>query len=281
MRGILKFMFLVAAMLTVAPHLSAADPLVTGVVLLVATPIVLNLVTPYVNTGILGANTIGARLVYENAKVALNKAFPLKPGEQRAQASELVKLTQGFLRLERAIAAGITSYEFPMFINQVAQQQGIMFNTEYRLNQQDSFITSEVGIFLGAPASSVDASFLLDTYPNPDRYGANAVPMQAVYNGSLNVTVNGDILIPIWDLTRHYYAPETQATAAPGVGSPIDQKRLSDDGFYPMEPNVVFIGSKKNTIKIDLPAAPASFLANSRIIIMFRGVLAQNSTVVS
>lgn len=226
-------------------------------------------------------NTVGARLVFENAKAAINKAFPIAPGQTRPQASELCKLTQSYLRLEREFIAGLTSYEFPMLINQINQQQGVMFNTEQRLNQQDSFVTSEVGIFLAAPASGTDATFLLDTYSNPVVYGANAVAMQTLYNGQLSVTVNNDILIPTWDVARHYYAPETQATAAPGAGSPLDQRRLSCDGFYPMEPNVVFIGSKKNVVKIELPAAPATVQANSRIVILFRGVLAQNSTVVS
>jgi len=222
-------------------------------------------------------NTIGARLVFDNAKRAIDQAFPA--GANGQPASAFCKLTQSYLRTERTLVTNVTSYEFPILIN--ASINGTINNTEQRLNQQDSFVCSEVGIFIGAPSSSADATYTLDTYANPVTYGVASVPMQTVWNGNFTISVNNDILMPAWDVARHYYAPETQATAAPAAGSPIDQKRLAVDGFYPMEPNVIFIGSKKNTLKIDLPAALAAVLADSRLIIVLRGVLAQNSTPVS
>lgn len=227
-------------------------------------------------------NTIAARMVFDNAKRAINAAFPVPASDpNRAPASELCKLTQSYLRLEQAIALNKTEYNFPVLVNQTTQ--GI-FLTEQRLNQQDSFVISEVGIFLGLPGSSSvsDTAFVPDTYPNPFNYGAaTATAMQAIYSGLMKITVNNDVLMTAWDVARHYYAPETQATAAAGAGSPIDQKRLAVDSFYPMEPNIVLIGSKNNQIQITLPQPPTAIAANSRLIIILRGVLAQNSTVVS
>lgn len=223
-------------------------------------------------------NSIAARMVFENAKIAINKAFPIDPAKPRPPASELCKLTQSYLRLERDLSINQSTYEFPILVNQ--GQTGI-FNTEQRLNQQDSFVCSEVGIFVAAPSSETDAAFIPLTYPNPFVFGANADPLNALYSGSLNIAVNNDILVPAWDILRHYVAPQTQQTAAAGAGSPLDENFGHEYGFYPMEPNVVFIGSKKNTIKIELPAPLTAVLANSRIVMILRGVLAQNSTVVS
>ncbi len=223
-------------------------------------------------------NSVAARMVFENAKIAINKAFPIDPNKPRPQASELCKLTQSYLRLERELIVNESVYEFPMLIN--SGQQGA-FNTERRLDQQDSFITSEVGIFLLAPASDTDATAIPMTYPNPDILGANAVPMQAIYSAAMNIAVNNDILLPSLDLLRHLVIPETQRTAAPGAGSPLDENFGHEYGFYPMEPNVVFIGSKKNTLKIQLAAPLTAVQANSRLVVLLRGVLAQNSTVVS
>ena len=87
--------------------------------------------------------------------------------------------------------------------------------------------------------------------------------------------------MPNWDLFKHYNAPETQQTQALGVASPADQVRGSFDGFYPVEPNIVLIGSKNNVIAINLPAGLATVQANSRIVVIARGITAQNSTVVS
>lgn len=216
---------------------------------------------------------LDARMVYQNAKAALQKAFP-KLTEDIAQ---VCKLTQSTYRLEQPLVTGQTSFTFPVLAN-----QQVFSNTEQRLNQQDSALIYSVGVFAGAPTSATDAAFIPDTYPNPVKYGANAIPLNSLWNGSnLKFTVNNDILIPNWDVLKHFNAPETQQTAAIGAGSPQDQFRGSWDGFYPLEPNIVMIGSKNNVINLELAQGLTSVLANSRAIIILRCITAQNSTVVS
>lgn len=225
-------------------------------------------------TGILGMNSIAARMVYDNAKKAIQTAFSDKPN-----ILSQCKLTQGFLRVSQALVVGQTLYQFPVLVNET--QLGI-FNTEQRLNQQDSFVISELGIFLSAPASTTDATYRLQTYANTQVFtGANAAAVQAVYNGAFSLTINNDILIPKWDLFRHLVINQTQQTAALGAASPNDQIDGKADGFYPVEPNLVLIGSKNNVLQIQLPVGVTAIQANSRIEILMRGVVAQNSTVVS
>lgn len=215
---------------------------------------------------------IDGRLIYENAKVALRKAFPDVPN-----IAEICKLTQSTYRFEQPLVAGNTQYQFPVLVN-----EALFANTEKRLLQQDSAVVYSLGVFVGAPASATDAAFLPDTYPSPVKYGANAAPLASVWNGSnLSIAVNNDILIPNWDVYKHYNAAETQQTAALGAGSPMDQSRGSFDGFYPMEPNIVLIGSKNNVIQVTLAQGITSVKADSRIIIIVRAITAQNSTVVS
>lgn len=218
-------------------------------------------------------NSIAARMVFDNAKVAIRNAFPNNPS-----IVEQVKLTQGVLRFSQALNNNSTLYQFPILVNET--QLGI-FNTEIRLNLQDSFVVSTLGIFVSTPSSGVDTAYRLMTYPNTIAFGANAGPLYGLYNGSLKLTVNNNVYIPQWDVFRHLYQPENQQTAALGAGSPGDQINGCFDAFYPVEPNVVFIGSKNNVLQIQLPAALSSVQANSRVEIVVRGVLAQNSTVVS
>ena len=84
-----------------------------------------------------------------------------------------------------------------------------------------------------------------------------------------------------WDLLRHFKINQTQQTAAFAANSPIDQTDLSPDGWYPMQPFIMMIGAQNIIITVTVPKAHTTVDANARIILMFRGVLAQQSTVVN
>lgn len=217
-------------------------------------------------------NNVAGRMIYDNAKKALYRAFA---GTNPNLNIEQFKLTQSFIRLEQNIAVGTTNYNFPLLSNQAAAT-----NTEQRLNLQDSFVISEIGMYLALPTSATDATYRLTTNASPfifTQFAQNRI----FYNGKLTISVNNNTILPAWDLQRHYYSPETQQTAAFGAASPIDQLRSEVDGMYACEPNIVLVGSKNYQIGIQLPAGLTAIDANSRVILMFRGILAQNSTVVS
>ena len=71
--------------------------------------------------------------------------------------------------------------------------------------------------------------------------------------------------------------PQTQQTAA--VNSPKDQ--FNGNYSSVVEPNLVLIGQKNSLFNITIPSAFAALDANTKVIIVVRGVLAQNVTVVS
>lgn len=216
-------------------------------------------------------DNINARLVFSNAIASIKKAFKDVPNFDIRK----FKLTQSFIRLELALVSGQSSYRFNLLSNQTAQ-----FNTEQRLNLQDSFVPDSVGFFQALPTSSTDITFKPLTYANPFLF-TNPLSHQSLYNGQLSIMINNNNIIPNWDLWRHWVSPQTQQTAAAGAGSPIDELHGNNDGFWPMEPNVVLIGSKNYQINVSLPAPTGTMDTNSRMILYFRGILAQNSTVVS
>lgn len=216
---------------------------------------------------VLGINSIAARMVYDNARSLLAAAFP-------GQNPSNFKCTQSYLRLELALSTAITNYQFQI----LNQTTGAQFNTEQRLNLQDSFVISSLGVFLALPTGATDTTFELDTYPSPVKY-AQDVPMTTLYNGQLQIKINNDVVVPAWDIQQHFYRPQTQLTAA--ANSPLDQKRLAEDSMIAVEPNIIAIGSKNTQISIVLPTAMTAVDANSRVVLLMRGVLAQNSTVVS
>ena len=221
------------------------------------------------------ASTVGTRLAFEKAKEAINRA-----GFSLGQAV----LSQSYLRLEVGLSTTITSYQFPVLTNDVSSSNTTSFNTEQRLNLQDAFVCSSIGLFFCAPASTTATNFKLFTYPNTANFTTanSAAALLSWYNSSLSLTVNNRQIVPAYDLYRHYYVPQQQETLdADYTGSGInyvDQNDGSSSGFYPVEPAWVLVGSKQNVLQVQLQQAMAAVQANSRAVIIMRGHLAQNVT---
>jgi hypothetical protein len=232
-------------------------------------------------------NSIAARQDFDVAVHIFNNAFnPVRlsngnPNPNYNPSFDSVsafRLSQSVLRLEQPTVSTSTLYNFPVLTN--IQNQAQQFNTETRLNIQDSFVPTHVGFFLALPSGVTDTTFKLMTYPNPVIL-TNAVQMQAYYNGVMSIMINNVQYTQKWDLWRHWQTNQTQQTAALGAGSPEDQFNGADDGFYPMQPFILLIGSQNIQVNINLPVSPTAVDANSRLVLMFRGILAQNSTVVN
>jgi len=221
------------------------------------------------------ASTVGSRLAFEKAKQAIqNAGFSL----------QTAVLSQSYLRLEVALSTTITSYQFPVLVNDVSSSNTTSFNTEQRLNLQDAFVVSQMGLFFAVPSSSTSNSFPLYTYANP--YGFSSANTGASinnwYNSSLSLTVNNRQIVPAYDLYRHKYVPQQQQASGAYYTSSginfVDQQDGSSDGFYPIEPSWVLVGSKQNVLTVQLNQAMTAVEANSRAIIIFRGHLGQNVT---
>lgn len=215
------------------------------------------------------ASQIGARLVFDNAKALIGNA-----GFSVGQAV----LSQSYIRSEIALTTNTTSYHIPVLVNDT-QTSASSFNTENRLQLQDAFVVSSIFVGVAAPASATDTEFKPLTYNNAQVFSGagEADALLSLYNGNLSWVVNNRQIIPSWDLFRHYWVPQTQEATQAGANTGIDQID-SDAGFYPMEPNAVLVGSKNNQISINLPSALAAVKASSRLVVIFRGILAQNVT---
>jgi len=144
------------------------------------------------------ASQIGQRLAFQNASNAVKRA-----GQSPANAV----LSQSFLRLETGLVTGNTQYKFDILVNENTQTTN--FNTQLKLNLQDSFIVSQIGFFLAAPSSATATDFRLMTYPNRTAF-ANASTLNSIYNGFMSLTINQRTIIPNWDLYKHLDVPQTQ-----------------------------------------------------------------------
>jgi hypothetical protein len=221
---------------------------------------------------------INARLVYRNAVQKMRQAG-VNP--------QTAILSQSYLRLELVASASKTSYQFGVLVND-APAGATTRPTENRLNLQDAFYTSSVQMFISRTSSTNTTNFALNSYPNPRILGATATDttgLYNLYNGQLSLTVNNRVITPSWDLYRHLSIPQTQQlTASPVISSSsiaYDQFEGLTSGSCACEPNWVLIGSKNNNLSLNLPSAISTVTDTTLIVMILRGVLAQNVTVVS
>lgn len=211
----------------------------------------------------------GARLVFKNAQDALVRA-----GVNPSAAI----LSQGYLRFENFLTTTKTSYDFGVLNNQTISGQA-QSPTEQRLNLQDAFYISEIMVYVAKATSSTDSSFKLETFPSPTTFSTSGVAaaLYTLYNGQLSLTINNRQVVPTSDLTKFLQVPQTQATGA--TNPPVNQF----DGAWAnvVEPNLVLIGQKNSLFNITIPSAFAATETYQKVVILVRGVLAQNVTSVS
>lgn len=224
---------------------------------------------------------------YENARQTIFDAWINSFGGNATECWNYVnslKLSQNDIRLENKLTAANTNYLFGTIQNQVSTTN-IQFATEERLNQQDTLIATEFAVMVGLAANDNDTLFEIFPFANPAIFGAAdaAIINAGLYaNGKIKISVNNDVIVPSRRLLANKYVPETQLTAAPGAGSPITEFDGAVDGLVTMEPNIYLIGSKNSVPEIILPSALTGLSsANVRVVLLFSGFTAQNSTVVS
>ncbi len=196
-----------------------------------------------------------------------------------------VVLTQSYLRSEFTGLTTQAAYNVPVL--QTDTINGPSFPTEKRLALQDSFVVSGVGMYLASPASAADGAYRLVTFPDPTLFATAgaAAALWALYNAYMYITVNQRQLVVAWPLLRHYIANQTQG----GVGVtaqtvfPIDQNDFSTDAIAPIMPTVIFVGSTKISVTVQMSQAIATLQASTglRVVFIWYGHLAQNSTSVN
>lgn len=193
-----------------------------------------------------------------------------------------LKLSQSEIRLEVELNTNNNIFSFGVTPQQ-NNSTNVVFKTENRLNLQDTLVVSEYGIYVGRPSSQTAADFQLRTYGNTIDFPTGAAELDTKFfnNAYFQIKANNDVIIPYRGLFNHLYRGQTQETAPLGAGSPDDQIRGAEDGQITMEPNMLLIGSKNYVPQIVLPTNLTAVDTFTRAVIIFRGILAQNSTVVN
>jgi len=209
-----------------------------------------------------------------------------------------VRLTQSTLLISKPILPTVATYQFDVLETQTATLVG----DEIRLNLNDEFIITTMGVYLEADVTStldgrttIVGGRTLFTYV-PVETSSSLVTLNDVYNGALQISVNNIVYLDKWDTKKHECRPRTQyanfgaaAAAFNKVNAAQASSEFSKNAMFPVEPLLTLSGAKKNTITLTLPNAVTTgtfavltddgstlTYTINRIALLMRGLNAQN-----
>jgi hypothetical protein len=218
----------------------------------------------------------GSRQVFDNARRLVDAA---------GLSTQQTVLSQSYIRSEVALSTTTTTYHVPILINDNQNGSTSSFPTSALLNLQDAFVISGLFVGFANTADNTTSAFRINTYPSAINSGsqAAATSMFTLYNGSLQLTVNNRQILTQFPVSNCLYIPQTQGLTTQAASSPfnaIDQNEQFAGATYPMEPNIVLVGSKNNVCQVVLPAAIGTLptAGAPRLVVIFTGILAQNCT---
>ena len=170
-----------------------------------------------------------------------------------------VRLTQSSLFLRKPINPTVTSYSFDVLETQTATLQ----NDEIRLNINDEFIVTQMGLYLtGIISRTVEGNTTqysglnLYTHALQNLDFIKGQSLISFYDGALKIAVNNIVYLEKWDTRKHYIAPTTQyGNQASGVQATLPSNEFGKDGMYSVEPMITLSGAKKNDLSLTLPQA--------------------------
>lgn len=209
----------------------------------------------------------------------------------RAQGKGNVRLTRSTLYLSKPISTSSTTYNFDVLETQNATLAG----NEIRLNLNDEFIITSIGMYIETLVTDKTASTAYGTkllsYA-PLQLKSSFAGLTAFWNGALQISVNNIVYLDKFDTAKCQYVPFAQegpaSVATTVVNSTIGAVDYSTNGMIDIEPMLTLSGAKKNTITLTLPSAitaPSSditvdsgtiTLTSQRVVFVARGLNAQN-----
>lgn len=165
--------------------------------------------------------------------------------------------TPGYIRSEVVLGStGVVA--FPIAVN----QGGTTRVTEQRLQQNDAFMCTHIGVFLGkrnTAAGSPASNSLLHTFPNPRVFASatELVNVPGYFNGRLAIRVNEKVYLDALDMLSFQRVTEAQQGTAVSTVATTGVLALSaweqNQAFKRMTPAINFNGLARNEVTLTLP----------------------------
>lgn len=206
-----------------------------------------------------------------------------------------IRVAQSYVWSEIPLNANTSDY----VLNVIDQQYNVgntnLLPSERRIKQQDVFFS--YALFFGIRVTVANwqgQTQQIMTFPSATVNGPapflfpDIDALLGIWNlGDLNVTVNGDVLTPAWDMSQHLVINQTQASIGGVPPNPnYDQVNQAEDGWLITEPNWIINGGNNNLYQVTYPnnyssifgGVNASTTSTVNLIMRLDGFLAQNAS---
>jgi hypothetical protein len=216
-------------------------------------------------TAVVGATSENAKTKFETS-TAISFATAGMLAVPRSKGGDLAKLREkygpgrvianSYIRMEAYLENGKAEYSFSHRI------LGTEVSTERKLNDQDGFLITDLGIFLLAESKTIAGIGVLQTYPNPIQFPDGAAG--GVLNAHLEHLYNGFFSAKIGDTTwlpdQPVFDCRVVNTAQQSALATNDSERRPGDGFVQLQPKYFLKGRENNELKLIVPANSAQFV---------------------
>ncbi len=122
------------------------------------------------------------------------------------------KASPSYLRVEQTLSNTKSRYTFDI------KSTGAEVATEKKLDRNDLFVVTHIGIYLIAQVSTTLGAEVLQTYPNTDVFvsatGFTPAHLEVIYNGFLEVKIGTKVNIPALPMQSFRFVPTSQQQAA-------------------------------------------------------------------
>lgn len=158
------------------------------------------------------------------------------------------KVQPSYLRVALLTDGSKSEYQFP-----IKKDSGVSLIHDKKLDQNDSFVVTDIGQFLLAENPATPGVGLLQTYPNNLNFVAVAnevapLHLNVFYNGYYKVKVGETVFVEALPTNKMLCVRTTQQSAATNFS-----ERFSKDGTVEINPDVTLNGSGKNEITLTVP----------------------------
>lgn len=155
-------------------------------------------------------------------------------------------ISESDLRIENTIANTKNRYTFP-----ILKSNGVDEITEIKLDKNDKFFVTHLGLFLAAQLTTSPGKAILETYPNEQVFvtgvGFSPADLEIAYNGILDIKIGSRTFVENFSTKSFRFVPQTQKSAATNKN-----QQINIDGFVEWN-NLEFSGASDTEIAVTLP----------------------------
>lgn len=193
------------------------------------------------------------------------------------QGSDIMPFT---FRSELKLDNNTQNYDFPVLVeDSVARSK-----TENRINKNDRFYITSLGLFLLKRTTGKEGLDVLQTYPNavvfPDVASQfNNEHLEVVYNGKFRVEIDQKAVIEELPAQEFRVVPQTLQLAADTYS-----QRDNSMGMVDLPAYVVLNGNATNLLRLTIPSFSGMLINDStstttenRVVLVAKGFLVKNA----